>query len=287
MSKYYYTYSQDKIDNLLKETKTELNTSIANVESTVVSTASDVALHTQQIETLQTDVKNNTSNINNIDQNIDGINTTINKLELQINNITSYSWNKVDYGSGSCIEATYGYYLLQIGDNGVTIDNDKPSCLIAINSDGIYVNNYGESTYGTVDECLEYYTLLNPSTVVDTNSSSQRIPTCKAVQNYVSTQLSSIKSSPFALYKEISSTETYAYQTGISGTYLLIPSSYSGANLAGSSSIGGTRSTVTVYSPIVIQISSSYNGASYFYTPSGAYYVKYNLSLKNCKLYSY
>lgn len=287
MAKYYYTYSQDKVDNLLKETKTELSTSIANVESTVVSTASDVASHTQQIETLQTNVQNNASNISNIDQDIDGINTSINKLELQINNITSYSWSKVDYGGGSCIEASYGHYLLQVGDYGVTIDNDDPSCLMAITSNGIYVNNYGESTYGTVDECLENYTLLNPSTTISTTSPNQKIPTCKAVQNYVSSQLSTIKSSPFTLYKEISATEIYAYQSGMNGTYLLIPTSYNGASIIGANASGGSRSTVTVYSPIIIQVSSSYNGASYFYTPSGSYYVRYNLSLKNCKLYSY
>lgn len=287
MAKYYYTYSQDKVDNLLKETKTELSTSIANVESTVVSTASDVASHTQQIETLQTNVQNNASNISNIDQDINGINTSINKLELQINNITSYSWSKVDYGGGSCIEASYGYYLLQVGDYGVTIDNDDPSCLMAITSNGIYVNNYGESTYGTVDECLENYTLLNPSTTISTTSPNQKIPTCKAVQNYVSSQLSTIKSSPFTLYKEISATEIYAYQSGMNGTYLLIPTSYNGASIIGANASGGSRSTVTVYSPIIIQVSSSYNGASYFYTPSGSYYVRYNLSLKNCKLYSY
>lgn len=248
MAKYYYTYSQDKVDNLLKEQSEGFK---------------------QEADNLKAELEVTNNEITNIKKDIQQIESNT-------------AWQLANYDSVG--ETTY---IFDTGDNSA----------IGLNSNGIFIytdelfidfeyNRYKRQIYipylGMNDfsftDLQRYYEeaiILNPEKTL--SGAENHIATSSAIKTYVDSKVS------FTLYTNITSATTIMSLSN--GTYLVVPNRYNGFQISGSSSIGGTSQTITIYAPIVLTCSNTIDIS--FYTPAGSYYHFYNATINYCKLYNF
>lgn len=249
MSKYYYTYSQDKVDNLFKEQGDGFKQETDNLKA--------------ELEVTNNEITNIKKDIQQIDSNP--------------------AWGLANYdtvGETAYIYDTGYNSAIGLNSNGIFIYTDE--LFIDFEYDyhkrQIYIPYIGMNDFSFTD-LQKYYEeaiILNPEKTL--SGAENHIATSSAIKTYVDSKVS-----PFTLYKNITSETTIA--TLSNGTYLVVPSRKNGFQIIGSTTIAGTKQTITMYSPIILSASSTIDIS--FYTPAGSYYHFYNATINYCKLYNF